>query len=251
MDFVFLLLLALLVGLMIGITGIGGILLIPGLAILGNLPTHEAMATALFSFIFVGACGTLAFHKMKIIDWSMAIPLGMGGMMFSALGAAVNVYVSASPLNMIMGSVILFAGLNALFQQKIPEGLNISRSSHRRKILFAIGACTGFVAGLTGVGGPVLSIPIMIVLGFQPILSVAVAMPYQVSTALAGSISNLIHQSINFQIGLPISIAEVVGILIGPHIGRHLSAKNLRVSIALICLMVGLMVLIRTLSGTV
>ena len=46
---------SLVVGALIGAVGIGGILLIPGLVLLGRLPIHAASATALFTFLFTGA----------------------------------------------------------------------------------------------------------------------------------------------------------------------------------------------------
>ncbi|MEG2171702.1 MAG: sulfite exporter TauE/SafE family protein [Desulfovibrionaceae bacterium] len=248
MEFISLLFLAALVGLLVGITGIGGILLIPGIAMLGGLPTHEAMATALFSFILVGISGTISFQRNGGIDWSMALPLSLGGGIFSALGAWANIYVSAPPLNCILGLVILFAGCNALRPRTALGKPWAPTSPHRTKLLFGIGACTGFVAGLTGVGGPVLSIPFMIILGFQPIVGIVCAMPYQIATALTGSLSNYLHGTINFAVGLPVSVAEVTGILVGTSLARRTSAKILRLAIGIICLVVGAFVLVKALA---
>lgn len=245
MELISLLLLAALVGLLVGLTGIGGILLIPGIAMLGGLPTHEAMATALFSFILVGIVGTISFHRNGGIDWGVALPLSAGGGLFSAIGAWANVYISAPPLNCILGAVILFAGCNAL-RPRVAVGTPWApHSPHRNALLFAIGASTGFIAGLTGAGGPVLSIPFMIMLGFQPIVCIISAMPYQIATALSGSVSNFMHQTINFSVGLPVSVAEVAGILVGTHLVRRICAQHLRLGVGLICLVVGGFVMIK------
>lgn len=58
MTLLLLLLVAFLVGALIGAVGIGGILLIPALTALAGLVIHEAMATALFTFLFTGFLGT-------------------------------------------------------------------------------------------------------------------------------------------------------------------------------------------------
>lgn len=247
MELLSLLLLSLAVGLLVGLTGIGGIFLIPGLVILGNLPTHEAMATALFSFILVGISGTFNFQRRVGIDWSVARPLCAGGAIFSALGAWANVYVSAPPLNCILGAVIVFAGCNALRPRTAMGTPWAPTSPHRSILLFGIGASTGFIAGLTGVGGPVLSIPLMIVLGFQPIVCIISAMPYQIATALTGSVSNFLHQSINFSIGIPISVAEVLGILVGTRLVHRIKSNHLRLAVGGVCLLVGSMTLIQAL----
>lgn len=248
MEFISLLFLAALVGLLVGLTGIGGILLIPGIAMLGGLPTHEAMATALFSFILVGISGTISFQRNGGVDWSVALPLSLGGGIFSAIGAWANVYVPAPPLNCLLGIVILFAGCNAVRPRTAMGTPWAPVSPHRNALLFGIGASTGFIAGLTGVGGPVLSIPFMIMLGFQPIVCIISALPYQIATAVTGSVSNYIHQTINFSVGLPVSIAEVAGILVGTRLVRRVSAHILRLAIGTICLVVGALVLIKAVA---
>lgn len=248
MEFILLLFLAVIVGLLVGVTGIGGILLIPGIAMLGGLPTHEAMATALFSFILVGISGTISFQRSGGVDWSLALPLSLGGGIFSAIGAWANVFVPAPPLNCLLGIVILFAGCNALRPRSAVGIPWAPVSPHRSALLFGIGASTGFIAGLTGVGGPVLSIPFMIMLGFQPIACIISALPYQIATAATGSVSNYMHQTINFSVGLPVSIAEVAGILVGTRLARRVSAHMLRLAIGTICLVVGALVLLQAVA---
>lgn len=247
MEFIALLGIAALVGLLVSITGIGGILLIPSMTTLGGLPTHEAMATTLFSLILVGISGTISFQRNGGVNWSMALPLSLGGAIFSAIGAEVNAYVAAPPLNCLLGLVILFAGYNALRPRTAMGTPWAPVSPHRNILLFGIGAGTGFMAGLTGVGGPVLSIPTMIMLGFNPLTCIISAMPYQVATAVTGSISNYMNQTINFSVGLPISIVEVLGILVGTRLVRRVSVQVLRLSIGTICLVVGALVLTKAL----
>src|SRR5688572_28534961 len=74
-PFVLLLLSAFGVGALIGAVGVGGILLIPALAAFGGLGMREAMATALFTFIFTGVTGTLLYQRKRSIDWRITVPL--------------------------------------------------------------------------------------------------------------------------------------------------------------------------------
>ena len=50
--FVLLLVVAVVVGALIGTVGVGGILLIPALSGITGMSTHMAMGTSLFSFLF-------------------------------------------------------------------------------------------------------------------------------------------------------------------------------------------------------
>ena len=58
-----------LVGALIGATGVGGVLLIPAIMFFGGLGTHEAMATALFSFLFAGIVATASYQRYGTLDW--------------------------------------------------------------------------------------------------------------------------------------------------------------------------------------
>lgn len=98
---------ALLVGALIGTVGVGGILLIPALDICAGLSTHMPMAMALLSFVFTGLLGTWLYQRHGSIDGRNTIPI--------CPGAMINGYVSARLLNLLLGSIILFAGFYALF----------------------------------------------------------------------------------------------------------------------------------------
>ena len=76
---ILLLIVALIVGGLIGTVGVGGILLIPALSAFGGLTTHAAMATSLFSFIFTGILGTWLYCKHGSINWGITIPVCIGG----------------------------------------------------------------------------------------------------------------------------------------------------------------------------
>ena len=76
-----------LVGTLIGATGVGGVLLIPAIMFFGGLGTHEAMATALFSFLFAGIVATVSYQRYGTIDWRVTLPVVAGD---GALAAVVS-----------------------------------------------------------------------------------------------------------------------------------------------------------------
>ena len=115
---IILLAVALIVGGLIGTVGVGGILLIPALSGLGGLTTHAAMATSLFSFIFTGLLGTWLYCKHGSIHWGITIPVCIGGLVGGYPGALANAIAPAWILNLILGCIIIFAGIYALFPAK-------------------------------------------------------------------------------------------------------------------------------------
>jgi uncharacterized membrane protein YfcA len=61
-----LLVLALIVGVLVGCIGIGGVLLPPVLAYVGGLDLHLATATSMWRFLFTGVVGTMAYPDATV-----------------------------------------------------------------------------------------------------------------------------------------------------------------------------------------
>src|SRR5258706_13613000 len=98
---------AVIVGFFTGAVGPGGILLIPAFAILGGLEIHEATATTLFVFLFTGVLGTWLFYRKGHIPWRITIPVCLGSVAFSYLGALVNSKVDSQSLTIIIAAIIV------------------------------------------------------------------------------------------------------------------------------------------------
>src|SRR5205823_14709675 len=89
---------ATLVGVFIGAVGVGGVLLIPFLAILGGLGIHAAAATALFTFLFTGLLGSWLFARRGSIHWRLTLPVCIGAVVFGYLGSVVAARIPAQEL---------------------------------------------------------------------------------------------------------------------------------------------------------
>ena len=153
------------VGFLVGCTGMGGIILIPSLVYLAGLTSHVAMGTTLFTFIFTTSLCSYLYIRLGHVDWKATIPICVGGFLFTYVGADVKAFTAAPYLNLVLALLILLAGALVFCPVK---GRRFSFMEEGRRsrfwVLFAVGSGVGFVAGLTGAGGPVLSVPIMIAL---------------------------------------------------------------------------------------
>lgn len=234
----------LLVGLLVGLTGVGGILIPPALILLSGLEPHEAMGTALASFLPLGLAGTYMYRRLGHVEWSKAMPYMLGGL--AALpGAMINARINASPLVVLLASIILFAGL-CVFR---PPRAGGSVFWQGRAGFFCIGVATAFLAGMTGAGGPVLSIPWMIAAGVAPMTAVGLAMPYQVVTALFGTVGNIQSGYVDFVLLPALCIFETAGFAFGVALARRTPTVLLRNLIGGVCCLLGLLLLVRELSG--
>ncbi|HEX5463220.1 MAG TPA: sulfite exporter TauE/SafE family protein [Burkholderiales bacterium] len=245
---VLLLPIALVVGTLIGAVGVGGILLIPALNSFAGLPIHEAMATALFTFIFTGITGTFAFQRRGSIDWRIAIPVCAGALFCAFIGAWVNSNTRAPALAIILAGVIMFAGIYSLCAWKgLRKAAFDGRPTAQWVLLLALGAIAGFGSGLTGVGGPALSVPLMVLFGFPALATIGTGQVIQIIAAISGTVGNLQYGSINFPLAIPIAVVEIIGTLLGARIVHAVNPESLRKFVALLCIAVGIFLLIRAL----
>ena len=237
------------VGFFIGAVGIGGILLIPALTTLGGLSIHEAAATALFTFLFTGIAGTWLFLRRGSIDWRITIPVCAGALLFAYAGAWANSRIGSVALAAAIALIIVAAGAYILLapppaRQRLRDGA----ARGERTTLALVGVVSGFGSGLSGAGGPLFSVPIMMVLGFVPLAAIGTSQVLQIIAAVGGSIGNLQFGEINFGVAGWVTLAELAGVVLGVRLAHAASMRVLRAMAATLCIVVGSAMLVRTLA---
>lgn len=238
------------VGLLIGAVGIGGILLIPALNFFAGLVIHEAMATALFTFIFTGIAGTFLFQRRGSIEWGITVPVCAGAVFSGFAGAWANSRTNASALSLILAALIIFAGVYTLISWSgVRPAAFHGRPRSRQALLVGIGAIVGFGSGLTGVGGPALSVPIMVLFGFPPLATIGTSQVIQILAAISGTLGNLQYGSIDFGVAGAVTVFEIVGVLLGVRIVHAVDARSLRKVVASLCILVGILLVSRALGA--
>jgi len=239
---------AVVVGFFIGSVGVGGVLLIPALALLGGLDIHRASATALFTFLFTGLLGTWLFYRRGSMDWRMTVPVCAGSVVFSYLGAMVNSRVDPSPLALIIAAIIVFAGIYVLLPSRRGEGsYRDGRGAAQQALLACVGAAAGFGSGLSGAGGALFSVPMMIALGFVPLAAIGTSQVLQIIVAFSGTLGNLQFGSVDFRTAAWVSVFSLLGVVLGARAAHAVSVAVLRRMAAGLCIAVGLFMLARSL----
>ena len=237
---------ALVVGILIGTVGVGGILLIPALELLTPLSIQASMATALFTFVFTGVVGTFLFQKRGSIDWAVTAPLCWGGALFGFVGAWANARLDAKALALILALLIVLAGAYTLLGGGVRHlALFHDRPRQQQALLFAIGAATGFGSGLTGVGGPALSVPMMVLCGFPALSAIGAGQVIQILAAASGSVAHLSNGIVDLQLAALLTMVEVLGVVIGVRLAHAIPAGALRRGVGLLCIGVGAALLLR------
>ena len=177
-HFIALLLASTVVGCLIGAVGIGGVLLIPALIALADLTPHQASATALFTFLFTGVLGSILFQRQGSIDWRQTLTVCAGAIVFSYLGAMASSTVDGVLLMRIIAALIVFAGVYVFVPR--PAGAESASKPFRPCLLLFIGAAAGFGSGFSGAGGPLFSVPLMVLWGFAPLSAIGTSQVLQI-----------------------------------------------------------------------
>ncbi len=236
------------VGVLLGATSIGGILLIPAVQSLAGRETHAAMATVLLSQFFTALLGVFLHQRRGNIDWRSAGPVCLGAAVSGYLGALVNARVHADVLGLLLSLLIVFAGINALRRNGGGVSEFDGASVRHRVLLILLGMAVGFVSGLTGVGGPVLSVPLMLAMGFPTLTAIALGQPIQIAAAATGSAGNLVHGVIDFGLAWWITALQLAGVALGVRLADRTRLDHLRLAVAVLCLAVGGFILLRALA---
>ena len=239
---------AVVVGFFIGSVGVGGVLLIPALALLGAMDIHRASATALFTFLFTGLLGTWLFYRRGSIDWRVTVPVCVGSVVFSYLGALVSARIAPRPLALIIAGIIVFAGAYVLLPSRRAEGAyRTGRGASQQALLALIGAAAGFGSGLSGAGGALFSVPLMMALGFAPLAAIGTSQVLQIIVATSGTAGNLQFGSVDFATAAWVSVLSLAGVAMGTRAAHAVPVTVLRRTAAGLCIVVGVFMLARNL----
>lgn len=233
------------VGFFIGAVGVGGVLLIPFLVLLGKLDIHSAAATALFTFLFTGLLGSWLFHRRGSIRWRLAIPVCLGATVAGYVGAAAAARVDPRPLTLLIAGIIMVAGLWVLRPAPPRATPRDGSGPGDRATLLGVGVASGFGSGLSGAGGPLFSVPIMVLLGFSPLAAIGVSQVLQIVAAVSGSLASVQDQRIHFGLAAFVTAFELAGVAVGTWLAHTVSGTALRRIAAWLCIGVAALMAVR------
>ena len=230
------------VGLLIGGVGIGGVLLVPMLTYVLGLEVYQAISAAMLSYLFSGAVGAWAYARRKTIQWSAAAWLFLGAAAGAFLGATAAASVSSLALEVFIAVLIVLAGINA-FRAR-PEG----QAAERRlppAALAGIGAVTGVGSALSGTGGPLILVPLLVFLKVPALAAVGLSQVIQVPISASASLGNHLYGSIDLAVALAIAAGLMLGVFAGARLAHRVAPALLQRLVAAVLVAVGLFIVLR------
>jgi uncharacterized membrane protein YfcA len=242
------LLLGLVVGVILALTGAGGgILAVPLLIFGAGLGVAQAAPIGLMAVGMAAALGAILGLKAGIVRYKAALLTAAAGMLCAPLGlwlahhtdnrwltvlfAATLMYVAA---RMIRQSLLPAAQTDPLQQRRPPcmvsaETGRIIWTSPCALALALSGAIAGLLSGLLGVGGGFVMVPSLQRCTDLPMKSiVATSLGVIALVSATGVISSALSGHLNMAVALPFSGGALLGMLGGRSVANYLSGPRLQ-----------------------
>ncbi len=216
----------------VGITalGPGGVLPTVGLFALTSLLPGQVAGTGIVTHLATGTLATAAYTRSgQLRDRETrrtALLLAGGAVLGTPLGVLINGVVSRHGFGIVLGTVVALVAV-----------LVWHREHHRRDaplkhppapLAAVLGLAVSTAAGIVGVGGPMLTVPLLIALGVPVLESLASAQAQSIVIAGVGTLGYLIRGTIDWPLVALIGLPELAGVLLGWKIARSLQTRHLK-----------------------
>jgi len=234
-------------GLLIGAYGTligigGGVILVPALLFLYPGSTPETLTAVSLAIVFLNSLsGTIAYSRQRRIDYRSGFLFAMATVPGTIIGAWAIHFLRRDLFSLIFGIMLIL--LSLILQLKPREKTVTASLLHKGKARTIVDASgetfvysynlplgialsfgVGFVAGLLGIGGGVILVPMMICLLFFP-THIATATSHFALTfsALTGSLTHAVAGTYTHSWQVLPYLA--IGVIPGAQVGAWLSRK--------------------------
>lgn len=230
------LLAALPVGILVGTVGIGGLLL-PALLAQVTGDAHGAAATSSWAFLFTGVVAAVVLARSGTLPRRLALLLAVGAAPGAVLGALVNGTVPEVVLIGLLAAVTLGSGVQNLRPGARPPG---TRTDLPAPVAVGVGLAVGFGSALTGTGGPVLLVPVLLALGVALLETIALGLFVQLPIVSFATAGYLAAGDVDVRWGTALGVAAGVGVVIGMAVARRVHPAGLRTFASWVLVLTGL-----------
>lgn len=234
--------LAFVAGAFIGAIGIGGIILVSGLIYVAGLDAPMAIAACMMGYLLTGLVGTWVYASEGSIRWPMVGWLSLGAVPTSYAGAWATSTVSPALLELGIGLLTAGAGLNALLSAS-------TDGTHRAPLgavpLAAIGGFVGFGSAVTGTGGPLLLVPILVWLQIPILTAIGLSQAIQLPIAALATAGNAVYGTLDYKLGALLAVSLAAGSWIGAKVAHITPRQTLRRVVAVVLAIVGALIVLK------
>ena len=199
------------------IAGVGAaFVLIPVFTTLG-IELHQAMAVALLLNALAMISASIRYAKNRLILWKISIPLIITTAVGAPIGVRLGYVIDNVIIRIVFVCFLLFAAsMIFLSKKKNDEVEGILVLTVGKSVLSGVaGLGVGALAGLIGVGGGNIILPILISLGIKPKEAVGTTALVVISSSVSGFVSHASTGNLDWLLIAVTAGAAIAGAIIG------------------------------------
>lgn len=241
-----------LTGLLSGTFGIGGgVVCTPLLRLLLGMPAHVAVGTTIAIIIPTSITGAYNYFKKGLVDWRLALILGVPAMVGVCLGACATSLISGNALMISFACLVTFVGLDLTFGilEKLTEHLHSKQTNEKEDAeakvkpdklkLVVLGLLTGCMAGFFGIGGGFVLIPALVYLAKMQLKEAfGTSLCVVALLSLPGTVTHTILGHVDFWLMLVMMVATVPASLLGSAVALKIKDSVLKKAFGIVMLIV-------------
>ena len=210
-------------GLLGGYLGIGGgIIMVPFLTVLGGIDIKAAVPVSVTAIVVTSLSSSNEYIKKGMVDLELVVILAIFMVLGNITGSSISPYVAGEYIQLVLTVFVIYAAISLLKNKNnnINSNYHDTRNSHI-VISSAVALVTGIFAGLLGIGGGIVIVPVLYLLIGVPLSTARGTSSLMVGfSAAAASTVYLINGQIDFQIASGV----ILGIIFGGKLGGYLGA---------------------------
>ncbi|MGW6140607.1 sulfite exporter TauE/SafE family protein [Streptomyces sp. NPDC055140] len=217
----------------IGITAVGpgGVLPTIGMFLLTGLSPAGVAGTAIATHVATGALGTAAYTRSgqlrDAVTRRTATVLAVAALVGTPLGVLLNTLVSGRGFGMLLACAVTVTGVLVWVREHRTPVAGSEPVSVPRALTALVGFGVAVMAGLFGLGGPMLSVPLLVVCGLPVLSALAAAQAQSVVIAAIGTVGYVLHGSVDWGLAALVGVPELVGVIVGWRIAHAVPARRL------------------------
>jgi uncharacterized protein len=226
----------------------GGVILIPFLVIILNIPVHQAIATSIIAVIATSSAGAAINLERRTVNIRLGMLLEIATVIGAVFGGITANYLSPGFLTKLFSGLLFIIsiimiwrilhrkGIEKVYMDGVLQGTLIDEASGKITaytvknipVTMLVSLIAGNISGLLGVGGGIFKVPSMNIISGVPIKAATATSNFMIGvTAAASAFIYFAHGRLNPFITSPAVLGVLAGSVIGIYLGRKLQSSVL------------------------
>ncbi|MBI4853221.1 MAG: sulfite exporter TauE/SafE family protein [Acidobacteria bacterium] len=243
------------VGIMIGISGMGGgSLITPMMIFVLNVPPLTAVGTDLLLGAITKTVGATQHYRLGNVDLKViktlltgSIPGAISGLLFLRILPHINFYSVDKLIKQLLGVILLLVAVGLLYPsiwEHIEKLKNSKSESTQKRIVQIFSYVVGFFVAITSIGSGSLFVPFL--LTFYPTSITQVVgtdVFHGAILSLVASSGHIVNGDINFLLLTNLMIGSLPGVVLGAKLNNLLPKRLIQLLLAFMLTVSGLKLL--------